>query len=105
MNISDMQNKIKEIYAARGFTDDLMTLPLGLCEEAGEIAKAVNLLNPKYIRAKQGAPDSLEHEVADLLVYLVAICNSANIDLDVLMDGKIQKQISKLDNTCAPSQQ
>ena len=66
-----------------------MTLALGLCKEAGEIGKAVNMFhNPLY---KPSVPvhatsDSVEHEIKDLLVYLAALANSLGIDLENLHD-------------------
>ena len=37
------------LYLKMGYTNDPMTLALGIAEEAGEIAKAVNIyFNPKF---------------------------------------------------------
>ena len=85
-----MQARAKVLHAQREYTNDLPTLGLGLCEEAGEIAKAINLLNPLYKPTPGRKSDSLGHEIADLLVYLCAIANSANIDLDALMEDKLR---------------
>jgi NTP pyrophosphatase (non-canonical NTP hydrolase) len=89
MNLKTMQARAKRNHERRGYTSDLPTLGLGLCEEAGEVAKAINLLNPHY-KARPGKMfDSLEHEIADLLVYLCAIANVRGIDLDALMEEKL----------------
>jgi NTP pyrophosphatase (non-canonical NTP hydrolase) len=67
------------------YTKDPLTLALGVCEEAGEIGKAVNWYhNPLYIhKPNKKAPDSVKHEVEDLLIYLVDLCESLNIDINL----------------------
>ena len=69
----------------RGYTSDPLTLALGLCEEAGEVGKAVNWYhNPLYIHREGGKPpDSVEHEMHDVLTYLAALANALDIDLDI----------------------
>jgi NTP pyrophosphatase (non-canonical NTP hydrolase) len=87
------QEKVKNTYHERGYTDDLVTLALGLCEEAGEIGKAVNWYhNPLYIHNPTStAPDSVEHELGDLLYYIASIANVLNIDLDELIKQKSEE--------------
>jgi NTP pyrophosphatase (non-canonical NTP hydrolase) len=77
------QLKVKEIYIERSYTNDLLTLGLGLCEEAGEVAKAINQRNPKYKPAPGREQHSLEHELHDCLVYICGIANAAGIDLSI----------------------
>lgn len=97
MNISTMQGRAKRNHTRRGYTNDLPTLGLGLCEEAGDVAKEINLLNPLYKPTPGRHSDGLEHEIADLLVYLLAICNSAGIDLSKLMEDKlIYRDVSEI---------
>jgi NTP pyrophosphatase (non-canonical NTP hydrolase) len=92
MNLEVMQARIRRNHIRAGYTSDLLTLGLGLCEEAGEVAKAINLMNPLYVPRK-GKPasehESLEHELGDLLVYLGAIANVKEIDLGKLMEAKL----------------
>jgi NTP pyrophosphatase (non-canonical NTP hydrolase) len=90
MRLSEMQALALARHQERGYTNDLPTLGLGLCEEAGEIAKAINLLNPLYKPTPGRHADSLEHEICDLLVYLFAIANSAGIDIESEMCKKLQ---------------
>lgn len=90
MQIKTMQLRVQEIYILRGYTSDLPTLGLGLCEEAGEIAKAINLLNPHYVPTPgKPPPDDLPHELADLIVYACGIASAAGIDLDQVMENKL----------------
>jgi NTP pyrophosphatase (non-canonical NTP hydrolase) len=103
MDIRLMQARIKCNHDRRGYTNDLPTLGLGLCEEAGEVAKAINLRNPLYVRRKKDKPaeeESLEHELGDLLVYLGAIANAAGIDLSELMHDKLKRQHEEKNDGC-----
>ncbi len=76
-----VQMAVERMYQERGYTFDLMTLGLGLCEEAGEIAGAINNMNPLYKQREGRSTDTLEHELKDALVYLCAIANGAGIFL------------------------
>lgn len=77
-----LQDRVRRLYASRGYTSDLPTLGLGLCEEIGEIAKEINRQNPHYIQTKHHDSDGLQHEIKDALVYLIGICNAAGISLN-----------------------
>lgn len=66
----------------RGFGDE--TIPqlfMLFLEECGEMAKAAR----KYEKIRKD-PNSKEHaldeEIADVFIYLLAICNKFNIDLE-----------------------
>ena len=77
------QTEVKIIYESRGYTDDLLTLGLGLCEEAGEVAKAINQMNPKYKIESGREIRELESELHDCLTYICGIATSAGIDLGI----------------------
>jgi NTP pyrophosphatase (non-canonical NTP hydrolase) len=81
--MGEYQDKVKKLYEDRGYTDDLLTLGLGLCEEAGEVAKAINQTNPKYKWDHGKIPYMLREELHDCLVYICAIANSAGIKLGI----------------------
>ena len=78
-----LQEEVAELYKERGYTSDLLTLGLGLCEEAGEVAKAINQMNPEYVPEPDRDIRNLEHELRDVLVYVCGIANAANIDLRI----------------------
>jgi len=80
--ISDFQNYVAEMVKKRGFDEE--TLPeifMLFLEECGEMAKAARKIqgiksdnkSQKYI---------LNHEAADVFIYLLDICNHLNIDLE-----------------------
>jgi NTP pyrophosphatase (non-canonical NTP hydrolase) len=72
-------------YQDRNYTNDPVTLALGVNEEAGELGKAVNWYhNPKYIRNEkklESPPDNVEHEIKDTLIYLAALANALNLNI------------------------
>lgn len=77
----------KNLYEKRNYTSDPVTLALGICEEAGEIGKAVNWFhNPLYKRNFTSHSDSVEHEIRDIMFYIAALANSLNIDLDSISE-------------------
>lgn len=92
--LSDIQSYIKQMVVERGF--DKETVPelfMLLMEECGEFAKAARkTTNVKS--AKDSKEHSLAHEAADVLVYLLDICNHYDIDLEQAFRDKeaINKQ-------------
>jgi NTP pyrophosphatase (non-canonical NTP hydrolase) len=72
LTISGLQSLIAEMYsqkdAARGVDGTFMWL----MEEVGELASAL----------RQGSPDELAAEFADVLAWLVTIANVAHVDLE-----------------------
>jgi NTP pyrophosphatase (non-canonical NTP hydrolase) len=72
------------ISAENEYTDDPVTLGLGVCEEAGELGKAINWYhNPLYKHnPRSKIPDTAEHEMLDLLIYMGTVANALNLDID-----------------------
>ena len=83
----------QRLYEERGFTDDLPTLGLGLAEEAGEICKAINQTNPKYIKQPGREIHSLREELVDCMVYLLGIANVVEIDLIEEVQDRLEQQL------------
>ena len=79
----NLQAAVRFLYARRGYTEDINVLALGLCEEAGEVAAAVLDLTPHFKSKPERAQSDLEHELKDCLMYLLALANSAGIDLGI----------------------
>jgi NTP pyrophosphatase (non-canonical NTP hydrolase) len=77
------QSDAKQVHLALGYTTDPKTLTLVICEEAGEVAKAVNYYhNPEY-KPTPGhlTPDCLEHELKDLLIAISMLALIFDLDL------------------------
>jgi NTP pyrophosphatase (non-canonical NTP hydrolase) len=72
-------------YLDKQYTEDPVTLALGVNEEAGEVGKAVNWYhNPKYKHSEHtlmNPPDDVEHEIVDTLIYLAALANSLDLKI------------------------
>lgn len=91
-NIPKMQERVFNLYQKRGYTEDVLTLTLGLCEEAGEVAKAVNINhNPNYKPSPHSKSDSVEHELCDVLVYAFGIANALGINLENAISSKLDE--------------
>lgn len=83
--IKKLQDKVAEVYYARGYTKaSVQTLLVGVMEEVGELAQTVLVhhtmdytLSPR--KAALVPNDNVAHEVGDIIVYLLAICNKLYI--------------------------
>jgi NTP pyrophosphatase (non-canonical NTP hydrolase) len=80
--MKDFQKYIRDMIIERGFEKE--TLPelfLLFLEECGELAKAARKTQP--IKFDKNSDEfHLNHEVADVFMYLLAICNHFDIDLE-----------------------
>lgn len=83
MSIMEIQSYFKKVLEQRGFNEqtveDKMLL---LIEEVGELAKAIRKngkIGIDYGRIDQY--DSVESEIADVVIVLISLCNVAEIDL------------------------
>ena len=80
--LADFQDYVKELELERGFSDQtVLDKCLLLGEEMGELFKAVRkVMNLKMdINANTG---SVKDEIADMLIYLCAIANRLDIDIE-----------------------
>jgi NTP pyrophosphatase (non-canonical NTP hydrolase) len=80
--LRDFQNYIAEMVKERGFEKE--TIPeifMLFLEECGEMAKAAR--KKQHIKSDKNSEQfHLENEAADVLMYLLDICNHFNIDLE-----------------------
>ncbi len=80
--LGDFQRYVAEMVKERGFEKE--TAPeifMLLLEECGEMAKAAR--KASGIKTDRTSQESrLDHEVADVFIYLLHICNHFNIDLE-----------------------
>ena len=81
-SLSDFQNYVKELEQERGFSHQtLIEKSLLLGEEVGELFKAVRKYSSMKI-ATDSIAGNLSDEIADILIYLCAIANRADIDIE-----------------------
>lgn len=86
--LAEFQRYVNELEVERGFKDQTATEKcLLLGEEIGELFKAV-----RRCEGLKVDPDSLirevEHELADVFIYLCAIANRYDIDLEQAFRSK-----------------
>ena len=80
--LKDFQAYIATMARERGFENE--TIPemfMLLMEECGEMAKAARK-SAKIHTDKNSEQFHLDHEVADVFIYLLDICNHFDIDLE-----------------------
>ena len=83
-SLPDIQKYIKQVIDIRGFgNQSTQAALLLLLEEVGELAKAVrkNTQGMSVDTNRINNYDTIESEIADVLIVLISICNSLGIDL------------------------
>lgn len=83
-SLPDIQKYIKQVIEIRGFgNQSTQAALLLLLEEVGELAKAVrkNTQGMSVDTKRINNYDTIESEIADVLIVLISICNSLEIDL------------------------
>lgn len=80
--LGDFQKYIAEMIKERGF--DKGTIPeifMLFLEECGEMAKAAR--KTQNLRIDKNSKEyHIDHEIADVFMYLLDICNHFNVDLE-----------------------
>jgi NTP pyrophosphatase (non-canonical NTP hydrolase) len=90
MSLDELKTYIAAVVKQRGFEQegprDVMLL---MVEEVGELAKSIRkLVGLKIDQRKAENYSSVEEEVADVLFYLLHLCNVLNIDLFTALKNK-----------------
>lgn len=81
-NLSDFQSYVKELEVERGFIDqNVLQKCLLLGEEIGELFKAIRKLERIKIDVNSEST-TVSEELADILIYLCAIANRYDINLE-----------------------
>lgn len=81
-NLNDIQEYVIKMMEVHNFHNTPLELFCYLAEEVGELAKEIRK-NEKGMEldASKKYESCLKHEIADVFIYLLAICNSYHIDL------------------------
>jgi len=80
--LKDLQTYVEAMVKERGFdTETAPEIFMLFLEECGELAKAARKNQKLHTDARSQTHD-LGHEAADVLIYLLDICNHFNIDLE-----------------------
>ena len=81
-NLGDIQRYITIMMETNNFNNTPLELFCYLTEEIGELAKEIRKTEKNMdMDIKKEYDSCLEHEIADIFIYLLTICDSYNIDL------------------------
>jgi NTP pyrophosphatase (non-canonical NTP hydrolase) len=81
--LKDFQEYVKDLEQERGFEkQNVIQKSLLLGEEIGELFKAIRKMESISIDKKNSKITTVEEELADILIYVCAIANRYNIDLE-----------------------
>ncbi|MCL2572423.1 MAG: hypothetical protein FWE11_08455 [Defluviitaleaceae bacterium] len=97
-SMNQIQEYIKSVLDMRGFSDEsVQETMLLLLEETGELAKAVrkSATNMSVDVDKMQNYDTVESEVADVFIVLMAVCNKMNINLLSALQEKEKKNCGR----------
>lgn len=89
--LGDIQTYVKAVLKHRGFDKEtVQDKLLMLCEEIGELAKAVRKQSG-IKTAHDSKEHNIGHEAADVLWLLICVCNDTKIDLEQALRDKEEK--------------
>ena len=96
-SIKDVQEYINKMVEERKFDketkQDIMLL---LTEEIGELAKEVRKSTNIKMDEKQSRQEKLSDEIADVFMYILAMCRVADVDL---LEALIEKKKKNMHRT------
>jgi len=97
-SLNEVQDYIKTVLDLRGFSDEsIQETMLLLLEETGELAMSIRktATNMSVDTEKMQNYDTVESEVADVLIVLLAVCNKMDINLFDALKGKEKKNCAR----------
>ncbi|HEU4965900.1 MAG TPA: MazG nucleotide pyrophosphohydrolase domain-containing protein [Candidatus Saccharimonadales bacterium] len=89
--LADIQKYIHKTNKYRKHRTDVLYCMLMLCEETGELAKAVRKHIGGKLDVAKPATGGAAEEAADVLWLLIAVCNELGIDLEQALRAKEEK--------------
>ena len=88
--LKNLQKYVEQLEKERGFEDDtIIEKCLLLGEELGELFKAIRK-SEKIGIDKSSVSYRIDEELADILIYICAIANRTNVDLETAFREKEQ---------------
>ena len=91
LSLRDLQSLIKQMYGAKDVARGVDGTFMWLMEEVGELAAAL----------REGTPEELALEFADVLAWLATIANVAGIDLDAACARNMARDARAVGNSSA----
>ncbi len=96
-NLNEIQKYITKMMEANGFNNTPLELFCYLAEEVGELAKEIRKTEKNMdMDIKKEYESCLKDEIADVFIYLLAICNSYNINLLEAFKGKERINLDRI---------
>lgn len=95
--LKDYQEYVKQLEKERGFENqNVLQKCLLLGEEIGELFKAIRKMEAISIDKQNSKITTVEEELADILIYLCAIANRYNIDLEKSLREKEEENKKRI---------
>ena len=83
VTLQQLQDLVRIEHKLQGWDTSATTLMLGVVEEVGELAKALLVYHCDDYVLREGCDaedyDGVAHEVGDIIVYLMGLCNALDI--------------------------
>ena len=91
--MKDLLNEVRAFNEARSWRrfHDPRSLILALCGELGELAQLFRWRRRSGRRLSASQHVIVENEVADVLIYLLALCTELNIDPESVVRAKLKE--------------
>ena len=98
--ISELKDKVKSFVAERDWEryHDPKSIAAALCVEAGELLEIFQWDDAETARSRCRDPryrESVEEELADVVIYALSLANQASMDLSRAVLAKIEKNARK----------
>ena len=95
-NLADIQQYIADMMKVNKFDNSSLELFCYLTEEIGELAKEIRKKeNNMQMDAAKEYNSCLENEIADVFIYILALCNFYNIDLLMAFKNKEKQNLER----------
>ncbi len=95
--LKDIQKYVGELEKERGFTEQSsLQKSLLLGEEVGELFKAIRKHESGLRMDANSKVGDIQDELADIVIYLSAIANRYNIDLETAFREKEEKNKTRI---------
>ena len=98
MNISEIQNQLKKFAIERDWEQfhTPKNLAMALSVEASELVEIFQWLNVEESNSPdQSQIEKVNNEVADIAMYLLRFCSVLGIDLEKVIESKLERNAEK----------
>ncbi len=86
--LKDFQAYVRAMVTERNFANSLGETFLLFLEECGELAKAARQESESLTTGNHSEVRNIDHEAADVFIFLLDICNKFDVDLEAAFRAK-----------------